>query len=99
MRSAYFLNYEEKNREYIPLQEAENQLAGGREMVCTTFIIPYPPGFPILVPGQVVSAEILDFMQKLAIKEVHGYRAELGLPVFTREALEARRSPDDYKAK
>ena len=91
MRSAYFLNYnyEESNREYIPQEKAEKQLAEGRELVCTTFIIPYPPGFPILVPGEVVSSEILDFMQKLAIKEVHGYRAELGLPVFTQEALEA----------
>jgi len=91
MRSGYFLNYDAANREYIPLDEAEKQLEQGRELVCTTFIIPYPPGFPILVPGQVVSREILDFMQKLAIKEVHGYRAELGLPVFTPEALEARR--------
>ena len=31
-------------------------------------------------------------MQKLAIKEVHGYRAELGLPVFTPDALEAHRA-------
>lgn len=88
MRTPYFLNYEEVNREYIPLEEAEKLIAAGRELVCTTFIIPYPPGFPILVPGQVVSREILDFMQKLAIKEVHGYRAELGLPVFTQEALD-----------
>ena len=92
MRSAYFLNYDGANREYVPLDEAERQIEEGRELVCTTFIIPYPPGFPILVPGQVVSSEILDFMQKLAIKEVHGYRAELGLPVFTHEALEAHRA-------
>ena len=91
MRTPYFLNYEETNREYVPLQEAEKLLDEGRELVCTTFIIPYPPGFPILVPGQVVSREILDFMQKLAIKEVHGYRAELGLPVFTQEALDSVR--------
>jgi arginine decarboxylase len=92
MRAAYFLNYEEANREYIPLDKAEKSIEEGRELVCTTFIIPYPPGFPILVPGQVVSSEILDFMQKLAIKEVHGYRAELGLPVFTAAALDSLRA-------
>jgi arginine decarboxylase len=53
------------------------------------FVIPYPPGFPILVPGQVVSREILTFMRKLDVKEIHGYRPELGLRVFTKESLGA----------
>ncbi len=51
------------------------------------FVIPYPPGFPILVPGQVVSAEIIHYMRRLDVKEIHGYRPELGLRVFTAEAL------------
>jgi len=40
------------------------------------------------VPGQLVSPQILEFMRKLDVKEVHGYRAELGLAVFTAAALE-----------
>ena len=47
-------------------------------------MVPYPPGFPILVPGQLVSPQIVEFMRKLDVKEVHGYRRELGLAVFTR---------------
>jgi len=39
------------------------------------------------VPGQVVSPEIVDFMTKLDVTEIHGYRPELGLSVFTEEAL------------
>ncbi|MCE9539008.1 MAG: hypothetical protein K8R85_07310, partial [Bacteroidetes bacterium] len=58
-----------------------------RELVSTSFVIPYPPGFPILVPGQVVSEEIIRFMIALDVKEIHGYRVELGLKVFTEEAL------------
>jgi arginine decarboxylase len=64
-------------------------MAKGREIVSSTFIIPYPPGFPILVPGQVLSREILDFMRALDVKEIHGFRPELGLRVFTEEALKA----------
>ena len=56
-------------------------------VVSTTFVIPYPPGFPVLVPGQVISKDILDFMLALDVKEIHGYRPELGLSVFTEEAL------------
>jgi arginine decarboxylase len=51
------------------------------------FVIPYPPGFPILVPGQVVSKEILAFIEALDTREIHGYRPELGFRVFTDEAL------------
>jgi len=30
----------------------------------------------------------MDFMRNLDVKEIHGYRAELGLRVFTEEALQ-----------
>jgi arginine decarboxylase len=62
-------------------------MAEGQDVVSAMFVIPYPPGFPILVPGQVVSAEILAFMRALDVKEIHGYRPELGLRVFAPAAL------------
>ncbi len=87
IREAFFLAYEEDLCEYIPMSECLGALAKNKELVSTSFVIPYPPGFPILVPGQVVSEEIIKFMIALDVKEVHGYRAELGLKVFTTEAL------------
>ena len=53
----------------------------------TTFVVPYPPGFPVLVPGQVVSKEIVYFLAQLDVKEIHGYNHDLGLSVFTQAAL------------
>jgi len=64
----------------------------GRPLVSSAFIIPYPPGFPVLVPGQVMTAEILDFLQALDVKEIHGYRPELGLRIFTDAALNRHQS-------
>lgn len=87
IREAYFLAYNEDMCEYILLSECLQALKENRELVSTSFVIPYPPGFPILVPGQVASEEIIRFMIALGIKEVHGYRAELGLKIFTKEAL------------
>ena len=69
------------------------ELAAGREIVSASFIIPYPPGFPILVPGQVVSRGILDFMRALDVSEIHGYRPDIGLRVFTEEALAGHARP------
>jgi arginine decarboxylase len=87
MRSAFFLAYDTKNLDYVTLTEAKEEIAAGRELVSSAFIIPYPPGFPILVPGQVLSLEIVDFLDALAIDEIHGYHSELGLPIFTASAL------------
>ncbi|MCC7051589.1 MAG: aminotransferase class I/II-fold pyridoxal phosphate-dependent enzyme [Bacteroidia bacterium] len=87
LREAFFLAYEEEMCEYILLKDCVNELKNGRELVATSFVIPYPPGFPILVPGQVVSSEIIQFMIAIDVKEIHGYRVDLGLKVFTQQAL------------
>lgn len=89
IRSAFFLSYDEENCDYAQLDgdDLDAAIAAGEEIVSASFIIPYPPGFPILVPGQVISAGILQFMRALDVTEIHGYRPELGLRVFTPEAL------------
>jgi arginine decarboxylase len=88
IRTAFYLAYDEKNCDYLDLNGSlKDAMDTGREVVSASFIIPYPPGFPILAPGQVVSQEILAFMRALDVNEIHGYRADLGLRVFTPEAL------------
>ncbi|MEM7222067.1 MAG: aminotransferase class I/II-fold pyridoxal phosphate-dependent enzyme [Pseudomonadota bacterium] len=96
LRRAYFLAYDEEACEYISLEKGplDQILASGREVVSSSFVIPYPPGFPILVPGQVIDQQIIDFMRALDVKEIHGFRPELGLRVFTEEALERLLKPD-----
>ncbi len=87
MRSAFYAGYEESDREHVLIGMAGRRLAEGKTLVSTTFVVPYPPGFPVLVPGQVVSKEIVYFLAQLDVKEIHGYNPELGLSVFTEEAL------------
>ncbi len=94
IRTAYYLSYDEENCDYLELSGSlKNALDQGETVVSASFIIPYPPGFPILVPGQVVSQEILAFMLALDVNEIHGYRADLGLRVFTQGALNSVASP------
>jgi arginine decarboxylase len=89
MRKAFFMAYEDRLCEYVTPEQAWDRVSNGREVVSATFVIPYPPGFPILVPGQVVSREILAFMRALDTREIHGYLADLGYRVFTEDALAA----------
>jgi len=92
LRAAYFLAYHEENCEYISMLDCKDALEKGREMVASSFVIPYPPGFPVLVPGQVVSKEIIRFMLALDVSEIHGYRADLGLRIFRDSVLNRQKT-------
>ena len=87
LRAAYFLAYVPEACEYLPPEELAARVSQGREVVSAMFVTPYPPGFPILVPGQVVTADILAFMSALDTREIHGYLPEFGYRVFTDTAL------------
>ncbi len=87
LRDAYFLAYDEEHYQYLMLENCLPALEEGVELVASTFVIPYPPGFPVLVPGQVVSKEIIKFMLALDVSEIHGYSADLGLRVFKASVL------------
>jgi len=93
MREAYYVAYDAANIEYVKLQskEIDERLAKGPELVSAKFVIPYPPGFPIMVPGQVVTKEIITFMRKLDVKEIHGYNAGKGLELLKPETLAKHR--------
>ena len=38
----------------------DERMKNGPELVSANFVIPYPPGFPIMVPGQVITQETID---------------------------------------
>lgn len=89
MREAFFLGQDETNCEYVRLGgPIEDRIRKGEDVVSATFVTPYPPGFPILVPGQVISREILDYLLALDTKEIHGYRPDWGLRVLRPDVLQ-----------
>jgi len=89
MRSGFFAAYNAEGCEYIPLNhlDIDKRIKDGPDLVSANFVIPYPPGFPIMVPGQVITQETIDFMRKLDVKEIHGYDATEGLKLIRPEAL------------
>ena len=54
----------------------------GETVVSAGFVTPYPPGFPVLVPGQVITEGVIDFMSVLDTREIHGYDASRGYRVL-----------------
>lgn len=91
VRSAFFDAYRTEQCEHVKLfsPEIDKRLKEGPELVSANFVIPYPPGFPIMVPGQVIDAKTIDFMRKLDVKEIHGYEAAIGLKLLNPAFLES----------
>ena len=91
MRSSFFAAYREEQCEHLNLfsPEIDKRLKDGPELVSANFVIPYPPGFPIMVPGQVVTTETIEFMRTLDVKEIHGYTATLGLKLLKASFLDS----------
>ncbi len=104
IRSAFFDAYRAEQCQHVSLfsREVDKRLKEGPELVSANFVIPYPPGFPIMVPGQVINAETIEFMRKLDVKEIHGYEAAIGLkllnPIFLASSAKQRfSSPESRK--
>jgi arginine decarboxylase len=97
IRNAFFRGHDDEDCEYLNIKamtDAEVDRLSGNQ-VSAIFVIPYPPGFPMLVPGQVVTPEIVHYLRKLDVKEIHGYRADLGLRIFKPAVLQAARISED----
>lgn len=92
MRAAFFTAYREEDCEHLKMNDpqVDARIAKGPPLVSANFVIPYPPGFPIMVPGQVIEADTITFMRKLDVKEIHGYNASLGLKLLKPDALAKR---------
>ena len=88
MRSAYYAAFNEENITYVPLDnDTLKHVLNDGKLVSAAFVTPYPPGFPVIVPGQIITHDILLYLQKMRIKEIHGYRADLGLKIFSENYL------------
>jgi len=92
MRTAFFGAYNAAGCEFVPLnsKQVDERLKSGPPLISANFVIPYPPGFPIMVPGQVLTTETIEFMRKLDVKEIHGYEAGRGLKLLRPDALGKR---------
>jgi arginine decarboxylase len=99
MRAGFFSAYRQDQCEHLKLSspEIDQRLKEGPLLVSASFVIPYPPGFPIMVPGQVITSETVDFMRKLDVKEIHGFSATLGLKLLKTSFLETAK-PQEYRA-
>ncbi|WP_209325664.1 aminotransferase class I/II-fold pyridoxal phosphate-dependent enzyme [Brevibacterium renqingii] len=82
LRTAYYAGLRRQNIEHVLPHELRRRVENGERPVSAGFVTPYPPGFPVLVPGQIITAEVLDFMSALDTREIHGYEAKLGYRVI-----------------
>jgi len=70
MRGAFYLAYDDSKCEYLLHEQLRERVGAGASVVSASFVTPYPPGFPVLVPGQVINPQVLSFIDGLDVKEI-----------------------------
>jgi len=82
VRQAYLDGYDLEVIEYLSLEEINERIQSGQQVVGATFIIPVPPGYPLILPGQLINEMAIAFLQELDPQEIIGLSPELGVRVF-----------------
>ncbi len=82
IHGAFYATYQDRATLFLRTAEVRSALDAGERVVSAGFVTPYPPGFPILVPGQEFTREIIDYMDALDTREIHGYERGRGYRVF-----------------
>ncbi len=91
VRAAHYQGEVAEHVAYVPLSsDTLAQVQAGKVWVSATFVTPYPPGFPVLVPGQIITPEVLHFFAHIKVKEIHGFHFERGFRVFSDAYLSQR---------
>ncbi|WP_336652649.1 MULTISPECIES: aminotransferase class I/II-fold pyridoxal phosphate-dependent enzyme [unclassified Leucobacter] len=85
VRTAFFRGQQRRHIEHVLPEELRERVLRSEQPVSAGFVTPYPPGFPVLVPGQIITAEVLDFMAVLDTREIHGYDPRRGYRVLRAE--------------
>jgi len=92
IRLAYYDGLDEENVCYRYLDgELMQEVLKENKVVSASFVTPYPPGFPIIVPGQIITYDILLYLQSIKISEIHGYNSSQGLKVFKENFLKGEK--------
>ena len=87
IRSAFFLAYDPANNDYVPLDEARQQVARRPGARLHDPRRALPARLPGAGPRPGHQRPILEFLTHLDVSEIHGYEPDLGLSVFTEAAL------------
>jgi len=83
IREAYYRARDLGLTSYVmPTEKMAELIESGKIYVSAGIVTPYPPGYPILLPGQIISAKIIRYLLLVINFEIHGFDRVLGLIVF-----------------
>ena len=96
VRRAFYVSYDDSMCEYLLHDELRERVRDGASIVSASFVTPYPPGFPVLVPGQVFGLQVLSFIDSLDVKETQRRASSGSVSKLERPATNER--TDEFAA-
>lgn len=91
LRDAYYLGMDHSKFVYMKPDQLLKEINKGKQFVSAGLIIPEPPGYPALTPGQIITKDILIFLLAIDPSTILGYIPEKGLKVFSATTIKSRK--------
>jgi len=88
IRAAFYAAQDPGLIEHVSPAVAQERHVAGRPATSAAFVTPYPPGFPVLVPGQQLTENLIEFLSGIGDREIHGYDTAIGYRVFREGVLD-----------
>lgn len=83
LRAAYYDGLNTDKVVFLPLTEQTlSEAESGKTWISAGFITPYPPGFPLFIPGQLIHYQGLLQLYSLLGSEIHGLMPDQGLKIL-----------------
>lgn len=63
--TADFTGFQPRGLYPVPQEKHRTKLEDAEGKICASSIIPYPPGIPLICPGEKITAEVIDYIRSL----------------------------------
>lgn len=81
LRKAYYEGYDDTIIEYLSFKSIEHRLDKGEKLVSAALLMPTPPGYPALVPGQIITKPIIEYLLAISPTSIVGLNLK-GIKIF-----------------
>lgn len=83
LRRAFYDGEDDNNTQIMPIDEIIRRIKAGEKIVSASIIIPVPPGYPALLPGQLVTEQIINYLLLIDASSIlGGFSLKKGFKVF-----------------
>lgn len=87
IQKAFYMGIDHNLTECVLVEEVFERIKSGEKIVAATLLTPEPPGYPVLIPGQIITESSIQFLLNFDKDLLIGNELDKGIKIFKSEIL------------